>query len=86
VDTTIFCMVAFYGLITGALADFLKMLGDSFNISLFHYRSAASDNGSVLIGFEAEDKVTLLSKLKAASYPYEEVTSQKVVAQFIRSF
>jgi threonine dehydratase len=70
----------------GALADFLKMLGDSFNISLFHYRSAASDNGSVLIGFEAEDKVTLLSKLKAASYPYEEVTSQKVVAQFIRSF
>ncbi len=36
----------------GALGEFLQAIGDKWNISLFHYRSSASDTGNVLIGFE----------------------------------
>lgn len=36
----------------GALSDFLKVLGQRWNISLFHYRGTGSDIGRVLIGFD----------------------------------
>ena len=68
----------------GALAEFLQAIGSSFNISLFHYRSMASDAGSVLIGFEAANKALLLEKINATGYIYEEVTDKKVLAQFIK--
>lgn len=35
----------------GALADFLKVLGQRWNITVFHYRSGGGDIGRVLIGF-----------------------------------
>ena len=47
----------------GALSDFLEAVGNEWNISLFHYRSAASDTGSVLIGFEAKDRRALEARL-----------------------
>lgn len=39
----------------GALGEFLQSIDDKWNISLFHYRSSASDTGNVLIGFENAD-------------------------------
>ncbi|MHB8637021.1 MAG: threonine ammonia-lyase, biosynthetic [Fimbriimonadaceae bacterium] len=36
----------------GALGAFLERLGESFNISLFHYRNHGSDLGRVLVGFQ----------------------------------
>lgn len=36
----------------GALAGFLGSMGESWNISLFHYRSQGGDYGRVLIGLE----------------------------------
>ena len=58
-----------------ALGDFLHEVGSEWNISLFHYRSAASDSGSVLIGFEALDVNALERKLKATGFDYKEVTN-----------
>lgn len=57
----------------GALADFLARVGDQYNISLFHYRTTASDAGSVLIGFEAEHRTKLEYLLDEACYDYEAV-------------
>lgn len=54
----------------GALADFLKNFKDDINISLFHYRSIASDNGSVMIGFETEKKNELEDVLTRTGYTY----------------
>lgn len=54
----------------GALIDFLEALGNTWNISLFHYRNAASDSGHVLIGFEVDDRVALESKLKTTHFEW----------------
>ena len=39
----------------GALINFLNILGDRWNISLFHYRNHGSAFGRVLVGFQALD-------------------------------
>lgn len=57
----------------GALGNFLAHVGDQYNISLFHYRTTASDTGSVLIGFEAENRAKLEYLLDEACYDYEAV-------------
>jgi threonine dehydratase len=57
-----------------ALGDFLHAVGGEWNISLFHYRSAASDSGSVLIGFEAMEVKSLEQKLKSTGFEYQEIT------------
>lgn len=57
-----------------ALGDFLQAVGSDWNISLFHYRSAASDSGSVLIGFEALNKKELEKRLKSTGFVYADVT------------
>jgi threonine dehydratase len=58
-----------------ALSNFLQAIGTDWNISLFHYRSAASDSGSVLIGFEDLNKRELETRLKSTSFVYTEVTN-----------
>lgn len=55
----------------GALTEFLKTLSNNWNISLFHYRGLGGDIGSVLIGFEAEDRTALESAITATSYQWE---------------
>ena len=53
---------------SGALLDFLKAIGNNWNISLFHYRNHGSDYGRVLVGIQVPDDEsgeleTYLSKL-----------------------
>lgn len=68
----------------GALADFLRVVGDSWNISLFHYRSAASDTGSVLIGFESPDRTALEARLGAAGLEYTRLDTNTAVQLFAK--
>lgn len=68
----------------GALTDFLLMIGDEWNISLFHYRSAASDTGSVLIGFETIDAAALEEKLRRTKFSFESVDRGASVEMFIQ--
>ncbi len=56
-----------------ALSDFLQAVGTTWNISLFHYRSAASDSGSVLVGFETNEKQSLEEKLTHTGFEFAEV-------------
>lgn len=67
----------------GALIDFLRIIGDSWNISLFHYRSAASDSGSVLIGFETAETEELERKIAKTSYEFRAVSNDRSVSLFL---
>jgi threonine dehydratase len=40
----------------GALLDFLKAIGNDWNISLFHYRNHGSDYGRILAGIQVPDE------------------------------
>lgn len=62
----------------GALADFLDAIGNTYNISLFHYRGQGGDTGQVLIGFEAKNKSELESILDTTGYNYKEVKSNSI--------
>ncbi|HSW79248.1 MAG TPA: threonine ammonia-lyase, biosynthetic [Candidatus Saccharimonadales bacterium] len=66
----------------GALIDFLKIIGDKWNISLFHYRSAASDSGSVMIGFEAARSSELEKKIASTTYEFESVSDDLGIKLF----
>jgi len=68
----------------GALGDFLAAIGTDWNISAFHYRSAASDTGNVLIGFEAPDKQTLEAKLTAAHFEWQSVDNNDSLQVFLK--
>lgn len=57
---------------TGALQDFLRTV-NLWNISLFHYRGQAGDEGSVLIAFEAKKKSELEKALTSAGYSWQNV-------------
>jgi len=67
----------------GILVDFLRAIGDSWNISLFHYRSAASDTGRVLIGFESGDKAKLEAKLKTTHFEWKRMDTNISIAAFL---
>lgn len=67
----------------GALIDFLSYVGQEYNISLFHYRSAASDSGSVLIGFEASRPDELKAALTKAGYNYAVVSESASISTFL---
>jgi threonine dehydratase len=68
----------------GALGDFLGAVGDEWNISLFHYRSSASDSGSVLIGFEAVKPKLLEQRLKHTGFEFKNVSSHSAIAMFAK--
>ncbi|HEU4914451.1 MAG TPA: threonine ammonia-lyase, biosynthetic [Candidatus Saccharimonadales bacterium] len=57
----------------GALADFLEDVSGIWNISLFHYRGQGADEGSVLIGFEADDERALKDALRKTKYAWKNV-------------
>jgi threonine dehydratase len=67
-----------------ALTHFLRAVGSKWNISLFHYRSAASDSGSVLIGFETISDTELESKLKSTGFDFKRVDSETSVTLFVQ--
>ena len=59
----------------GALNDFLKRIGNRWNISLFHYRGLGADVGSVVIGFEANKPAELEAVLAKSDCEFSAVTS-----------
>jgi threonine dehydratase len=67
-----------------ALADFLHAIGSDWNISLFHYRNAASDSGKVLIGFEAVDTIALETKFETANVEFTRVTENVGIRLFVQ--
>lgn len=69
----------------GALSDFLGHIGNTYNISLFHYRSTASDTGGVFIGFEAADQDALEHHLNETGYVYTLVDNKRSVKTFLGS-
>lgn len=66
-----------------ALRDFLVTLADRWNISLFHYRSAASDSANVLIGFEAKDRRALERSMQQTGFSYRFIHRQSSSANDI---
>ena len=67
----------------GALGDFLQAVGTDWNISLFHYRSAASDSSSVLIGFEAANSNELERNLSKANFDFRQVQRATAIEAFL---
>jgi threonine dehydratase len=67
-----------------ALSDFLTAVGSDWNISLFHYKSAASDSGSVLIGFEAPDRAALEAKLATTGFAITKCDTNVAVQLFVK--
>lgn len=66
----------------GALADFLAAISNNWNISLFHYRSTASDIGSVLIGFESEESISVEEALNKTGYSYTDMAKNVALKTF----
>jgi len=66
----------------GALGDFLQAVGNRWNISLFHYRSAASDSGSVLVGFEATNRKELEQSLAKTTFAFTRVDNAPSIQTF----
>lgn len=67
----------------GALGDFLEATSTSWNISAFHYRGQASDTGSVLIAFEAQNKKQLQTKIAKTRYEWHNIDNNDAIRQFL---
>lgn len=71
----------------GALKDFLDLLGPEDDIARFEYlKKSARNFGSVLIGIETarpQNFQTLLAKLDAHGFTYQDITEDETVAQFV---
>ncbi len=67
----------------GALGDFLQTIGIKWNISLFHYRNAASDYGNVLIGFETTDRAELERSLLKTNLEFTRVNDKHSITTFV---
>lgn len=70
----------------GALAFFLEHLGQSWNISLFHYRNHGSAYGRVLMGVQIppRERSRLRSLLDKLGYQYWDETGNPVYGLFLR--
>jgi threonine dehydratase len=69
----------------GALARFLERMGESWNISLFHYRMQGLDYGWVLIGLEIPpaDKAKFKSFLSGLGYRYVDESGNPAYRLFL---
>ncbi len=69
----------------GALGRFLQDMGQSWNISLFHYRTQGGDYGRVLIGLEIPpgEEGRFRDFLKRLGYRYREETENPVYRYFL---
>jgi threonine dehydratase len=69
----------------GALLQFLTVLGDRWNISMFHYRNHAAAFGRVLVGMQVpvNERKELESYLKKLNYEYTEETSNEAYQLFL---
>ena len=71
----------------GALLRFLKSIGTSWNISLFHYRNHGSDYGRVLAGIQVPkaERADFLQHLQDLHYSYLEETANAAYRMFLGS-
>lgn len=69
----------------GALLDFLKAIGSTLNISLFHYRNHGSDHGRVLAGIDVPENESdaLESHLATLGYSYWEESNNPAYTLFL---
>ena len=70
----------------GALMKFLNVLGDRWNISMFHYRNHGSAWGRVLAGFQvpAKQRKALNGYLDEIGYLYWDETENTAYQRFLR--
>ena len=70
----------------GALMKFLNVLGDRWNISMFHYRNHGSAWGRVLAGFQvpAKQRKALNGYLDEVGYLYWDETENTAYQRFLR--
>jgi threonine dehydratase len=69
----------------GALLRFLKYIGTSWNISLFHYRNHGSDYGRVLAGIQVPkaDRALFLQHLQELHYSYTDESTNPAYKMFL---
>ncbi len=67
----------------GALMNFLNLLGETYNITLFHYRNHGAATGDVLAGFEIADHADIAQHLDALGYPYQLVSGNNSYKTFL---
>ena len=67
----------------GALMNFLNTLGETYNITLFHYRNHGAATGDVLAGFEIADHADIAQHLDALGYPYQLVSGNSSYKTFL---
>ena len=69
----------------GALLEFLLSMGETWNISLFHYRNHGADFGRVLCGLQvpAQEKGKFRDFLKGLGYVYVEETENPAYRLFL---
>ncbi len=70
----------------GALGNFLDQIGNTWNITLFHYRNHGSDFGRVLCGIQVPpaERKSFNQFLKQLGYAFKEETSNPVYNLFLR--
>lgn len=70
----------------GALFNFLNKVGDSWNISMFHYRNHGAAFGRVLAGFEvpAQERRHVPAFLQDLGYEYSDETRNPAYQFFLR--
>jgi threonine dehydratase len=70
----------------GALGNFLDQIGNTWNITLFHYRNHGSDFGRVLCGIQVPtaERKSFNRFLKQLGYAFKEETSNPVYNLFLR--
>jgi threonine dehydratase len=69
----------------GALLRFLKSIGTSWNISLFHYRNHGSDYGRVLAGIQVPraERAVFLQHLQDLHYSYTDESANTAYKMFL---
>ena len=66
-----------------ALLNFLQIIGNDWNISLFHYRNHGADFGRVLIGMQVSDIMKLENRFEELGYFYKNETNNKAYKLFL---
>jgi len=71
----------------GALRAFLTAVGNTWNISLFHYRNHGSDYGRVLAGVQVppEDRAKFTQHLAQLGYTYSDETTNPAYRLFLHA-
>jgi threonine dehydratase len=69
----------------GALLHFLTRMGQTWNISLFHYRNQGADYGRVLVGVQVgpRDRAAFQGFLDGIGYRYQEETGNPAYRLFL---